>query len=163
MPYTYDASDASSLMVENDYEATIERMERKTLPSGKEKLSVMFRIRDDVDQKYRNKVLFKDIWEEKDNPGVFNRKMINKLLGTQEIEDGHEFETLNDVIDFLVGCNLIIHVSVEFDEYRGENVNTVSYYKKSKAQANVLGSPKPEDKPDEEPLFEGEIDEELPF
>ena len=36
MPYTYDASEVSSLIKEGDYEATIERMERKTLPSGKE-------------------------------------------------------------------------------------------------------------------------------
>ena len=101
MSYKYDASDANGLMKENDYEAIIERMEVKTIPSGKNKLSVMFRIRNDVEQPYGNKCLFKDIWAEKDNPEVFNRKQINQLLGTQQIKDGTEFESINDIINFI--------------------------------------------------------------
>ena len=139
MSYKYDASDASGLVKEGDYEALIERMEVKTIPSGKNKLSVAFRIRDDVDQSYKNKWMFKDIWAEKDNPEVFNRKQINQLLGTQKIEDGTEFASINEIIKFLENAPLIIHVSIEFDDYRGEDVNTISYFKKTKVVPQVVG------------------------
>ena len=165
MPYTYDASEVSSLIKEGDYEATIERMERKTLPSGKEKLSVMYRIRSDVEgQSYGNKCIFEDIWAERENPGVFNRKRINQLLGTQEIEDGHTFETINDVIDFLLGGNLIIHVGVELDTYHGEDVNTVSYYKSSKIKPKKIGNVESKSSVEAKPVQSGIIDDDdLPF
>ena len=131
--YTYNANEnGSGLIKEGDYEVSIERIERKTLPSGKEKLSVMYRIRTDVEQQYKNKCVFEDIWAERENPKVFNRKRINQLLGTQKIEDGTTFETINDVINFLLYNNLIIHITVETDTYRGEDVNMIQYYKSSK-------------------------------
>ena len=133
--YTYSAKENNSeLIKEGDYEATIERIERKTLPSGKEKLSVMYRIRTDVEQQYKNKCVFEDIWAEKENPKVFNRKRINQLLGTQDVKDGTTFETINDVINLLINSDLIIHITIETDTYRGEDVNVIQYYKSSKAK-----------------------------
>jgi hypothetical protein len=178
MSYKYDASDASGLVKEGDYEAVIERMEVKTIPSGKNKLSVAFRIRDDVDQAYKNKWIFKDIWPEKDNPEFFNRKQINQLLGTQVIEDGTEFPSINDIIKFLENATLIIHISIEFNEYRGEDVNTISYYKKTKIVPQQVGGveeehkdvppmPAPITPKVAEPVTEGVVadlpDDDLPF
>ena len=140
MSYKYDVKDTKNLVKEGNYEAIIERVEVKTTPNGKNKLSVAFRIRDDVEQPYGNKWMFKDIWEERENPGVFNRKQINQLLGTQEIEDGREFASIREIIGFLEGAALIIHVGVEFDNYMGEDVNTVSYFKKSKAKSSTTTS-----------------------
>ena len=162
MGYKYDANDANGLIKENDYEAVIERMEVKTIPTGKNKLSVMFRIRNDIEQPYGNKVMFEDIWPEKDNPDVFNRRRINQLLGTQQVKDGTEFETINDIIRFLEGATLIIHVAIEFDNWRGEDVNTVSYYKKSKIVPQQLQSEGTEQATPEQPnVVIG--DDDLPF
>lgn len=175
MSYTYDKNDANGLVKEGDYEAIIERMEVKTIPSGKNKLSVAFRIRDDVDQAYKNKWMFKDIWESKEEPGVFNRKQVNQLLGTQKIEDGQTFDDINQVIKFLEGCPLIIHISIEFDDYRGEDVNAISYFKKTKVVPQVVGgddveedvpqNPAPAPKQEKEPAKEGVVigDDDLPF
>lgn len=140
MPYKYDASDSNGLVKENDYEVTIERMEVRTIPSGKMKLTLMYRIRDDVEQSFKNKCLFEDIWTEKDNPEVFNRKRINQLLGTQDVKDGQEFADINEVINFLLGANLIIHVTIEFDTFHEEDVNNVAYYKSSKHKPQTIGS-----------------------
>ena len=136
MSYTYNAE---SLVKEGDYEALVEKMEVKTLPSGKNKLAVWFRIRNDVEQPYANKVLFDDIWAEKNNPEIFNRKRINQLLGTQEIEDGREFASIKDIISFLDKAPLIIHVGIELNEWKGEDVNVIKYYKKSKLVAKKVG------------------------
>lgn len=169
MAYKYDASDVSSLVKEGDYEVLIERMEVKTIPSGKNKLSIMYRIRNDVNQPYGNKAMFEDIWEMKDTPGVFNRKRINQLLGTQPIEDGQEFESINDIIKFLENAPLIIHISIDFDNYRGEDVNSVSYYKKTKVVPQQVGGENPPPKMATQPeqqkmgLIEDTNDGYLPF
>lgn len=168
MSYTYDKNDTTSLVKEGDYEAIIERIERRTLPTGKEKLSVMYRIRSDVEQPYKNKCMFEDIWEEKENPGKFNHVRINQLLGTQEIEDGHSFETINDVIDFLLNGYLIIHVCIDFDTYKGEDVNIVSFYKSSKAKPQKLGEIPQQPEPVAEagaevPQPDGIVGDDLPF
>ncbi len=160
MAYTFNKSEAvqNDLVSEGDYEVQIERIEKKTLPvSGKEKLSVMFRIRSDVEQPNKNRVVFEDIWSEKSNPEFFNRKRINQLMGTQKIEDGRVFDTIADVIDFLDGSYLRIHVAIEFDDYSGRDRNQVKYYMSSKFGKKELAKPEPE--PDAIPLME----DELPF
>lgn len=143
MPYTYNQSEAigGELLPAGDYEVTIERIERKTLPtSGKEKLSIMYRVRGDVEQPCKSRVVFEDIWAEREHPEFFNRKRLNQLMGTQKIEDGHVFENIAGVIDFLNGANLQIHVAVEFDDYTGKDRNQVKWYRSSKANPQELGA-----------------------
>lgn len=138
--YTYEKKSPSNLMPEGDYEVILERMDKKTLSSGKEKISIMYRVRGDIEgQSYGNKCLFEDIWQEKENPQFFNRKRLNQLLGTQEFEDGTVFGNINEVIKSLVGSRLIIHVKVDYDDYRDEDVNRVAYYKSSKHKPQKLG------------------------
>lgn len=140
--YKYE-KETVGLMKEGDYEVVVERIEKKILPSGREKLSIMYRVRSDVEQSYKNKCVFEDIWQEKDNPQFFNRRRINQLLGTQEIVDGTTFGSIDDVIDYIGGTYLIIHVGVVFNDYTGEDVNTVSYYKSSKNKPQALAQPTP--------------------
>lgn len=154
--YVYNGE--SNLMEEGAYEVTIEAIERRVLPSGKEKLVVKYRVRTDVEQKYRNRCVYEDIWAERENPNYFNRKRINQLLGTQHIEEGTSFETINDVIDYLMYANLIINVAIEMDTYRGKDVNVVSYYNSSKIKPNSLDEENP--KGDNLPEVN---DDDLPF
>ena len=130
----YEYKNETTLIPENDYEVVIEDIGVKIIPSGTEKLQIKYRIRDDVEgQGYGHRVLFEDIWKEKESPEHFNRKRINKLLSTQKVKDGTVFNSINDVINFLKENNyLIAHVGIVFDDYRGEDVNKISYYKPSK-------------------------------
>lgn len=156
MPYTYDQNDTFSLIPDGEYEAQIERIEKRETASGKRKLSVQFRIRSDVDQQCKNRVVFEDIWAEKDNPDFYNRKRLNKLIGTQKIEDGHVFGDIDDVIGFLTGAYLIISVGKEFDDYTGEDRQRVRFYKPSKNGAKEIGA-KPE------PADANDAEDDLPF
>ena len=155
MPYKYEKE--SNLVKTGDYEARLENIERKTLPSGTEKLSLTWRIRDDIEgQSYGNKVMFEDIWREKESPEHFNRKRINQLLGTQnEVKEGTVFETINDIIEYMIGKCAIIHVVEVFDDYRGEDVNKISYYKSSNAIPKRIGG--------QEPSVSVVDDDDLPF
>lgn len=128
---SYEYSKVESLIAEGDYEARIENMEVKILPNGKEKLTIMYRIRDDVEQPYGNKCVFEDIWKEKDSPEHFNRKRLNMLLGTQDVKEGKVFDDINSIINYLIGSCVIIHVKKVFEEYYGEDRNRVGWYKSS--------------------------------
>lgn len=135
--YTY--KNEKVLIPEEDYEVKVDEMGVVILPSGKKKLAIRFRIRDDIEgQSYGNKCLFEDIWQEKESPEHFNRKRINQLLGTQEIEDGKTFEDIYKICEFMKGACLQVHVVIVFDEYRGEDVNRVSYYKSSNNKPQTL-------------------------
>lgn len=160
--YTFEATASNSLIPEGDYEVEIERIEKRKTTNNKEKLSLMFRIRTDVEQDSKNRVFFEDIWAERDNPGVYNRKRINQLLGTQKnITDGQVFETIDEIIDFLKGAHLIVHATIELDTYKGEDVNNIAYYKSSKAVPQTLGVP-----PTQKKSVEASVDltdDDLPF
>lgn len=137
MAYSFEKE--TNLIKDGDYEVKIEKIEKKVLPSGKEKLALTYRIRDDIEgQRYGNKCVFEDIWQEKDNPQFFNRKRLNQLLGTQEIAEGTIFETIDDIINVLVGSYLITHIVTVFSDYWGEDINTISYYKSSKHKPQSL-------------------------
>ena len=162
--YTYENN--NELKEEGDYEVTVEKMEVRILPSGTEKLFVQYRIRDDVEQKYKNACLFEDIWHEKDNPNLFNRKRINRMLGTQEVKEGTVFPNINAICDFMIGQKLIVHLVKQFDDYRGEETNSIAYYKKTNNGTKKVGTPNPAPKP-ETPAVELQpveiSDDDLPF
>lgn len=141
MPYKFEQED--KLIPDGEYEVRIEEIGQKTTPNGKRKIGIMYRFRDDVEQGQKNSVLFDDVWAEKEDPGYYNRKKLNKILATQKLENGHVFETIDDIIKFLSGANLVIAVRRSFDDYLGADRNYVSYYKPSKAQPKKLGDVAP--------------------
>lgn len=161
MGYTYEKQeDNYGLLKEGEYEVRIERVEQKTTNSGKEKLAIMFRVRDDVEQDHNNRVLFEDIWKERDTE-FYNRKRLNQLLGTQHLEDGTSFNSIDDIIKVLSGANLIVVVNTRFNEYYDKEENGISYYKSSNHLPKALTSTGITTK---ENLDKIEIaDEDLPF
>lgn len=131
MNYTYEKNDFE-LIADGEYEVIITDCGVKTLSTGSEKLAICYKIRDDVEQGFKGRLVFEDIWHEKENPQVFNRRRINQLLSTQEIKDGTTFENEEALSKFLVGKYLVVVVGKEFNDYLGKDLNRVKYYKDSK-------------------------------
>lgn len=144
--YAYSAADSGigsekhDPLPEGDYEVAVEKIGLKTLQSGKTKISIWLRVRGDVEQEGKGRVIFDDVWKEKDHPEYYNRKRINNLLGTQDIKDGTVFDTIQDVMLALQGAHMIAHVVQEFDDFRGETINRVKWYRSSKAKPQTLGA-----------------------
>jgi len=158
-----DAEEEFELLPENDYEVVLEKIEQKQTPSGKKKLQLSYRVRSDVDQEFKNRVVFEDIWEEKDNPGIYNHRRLNKLMGTQEnINEGDQFDTIQDVINFLNGVYLQVHIVKEVDPYDNKEKNRVAFYKKTNHGSQKLDdevtSPSPSEskKSEVESFFESD-------
>jgi hypothetical protein len=142
MAEQYTFTNTSGLIKEGEYEVILEKAEIKKLLSGKEKIGIQFRIRTDVEQEGKNRIIFEDIWKEKDNPQFFNRRRLNLLLATQKIENGKTFDTIAELLKFLTGSMLVVKVAVEHDEYRNEEVNKIVYYRSSKAKPQEVAKPK---------------------
>jgi hypothetical protein len=159
MPYTYEKASVENydLIKEGEYEAFVEKALIKETLTGKQKIALQFRIRSDVNQESQNRVVFEDIWKERENPQFFNRKRINQILGTQHFEDGKSFETVEKLLEAIIGANLIIKIGIEHDDYRNADVNHVVYYKSSKQQPKTIGSATKAPEPKEI------ADEDLPF
>jgi hypothetical protein len=145
--------DQYELIKEGEYEVAVKDIKLASTPSGKEKIAIQFQIRTDVEQEHKNRILFEDIWKEKENPMFFNRRRLNQLLGTQKIDDGTSFADVNSVLDFLRNATLVVKVTREFDEYRKADVNRILYYRSSKALAKKIEQAKARDVKDEDLPF----------
>lgn len=146
MSYTYSkANDGEyGLITAGEYEVVIESIKTTTIPTtGTEKIAITYRIRDDIEgQKFGNRLLFEDIWKEKTDKRFYNRKRLNQLLGTQkDVKDGQSFDDIEDLLDVLRGGYLVIVVKEEFDNYYEKDINTIHYYKSSKALPKTLENP----------------------
>jgi hypothetical protein len=139
--YTFTQENDYSLLKDGEYEVRIERIEERTTPNGKQNLSIMFRVRDDVEQAGKNRVLFDTIWKEKDTD-FYNRKRLNQLLGTQHFEDGKVFNGIKDIIEELKNAPLITVITTSFNDYKSEDENKVSYYKSSNNLPKALDAKK---------------------
>ncbi len=152
MPYTYNEEDVKNdeyePIPEGDYECFIEDIVKGENNSAKY-LRVQLRLRDDVEQECKNRVLSDFI--RMDDTGKYNPKKINKLLSTQkDIKNGQVFETIEDVINYLKGQYLIAHIKI--NEWQGKKTNNVYFYKPTEHPANTL-------KVTEEDI----VDDDMPF
>jgi hypothetical protein len=112
-----------------------------------------------VEQEAQNRVIFEDIWKERENPQFYNRKRLNQLLGTQHLSDGTSFESIEKLLEAITGANLVVKVGIDFDDYYKKDVNYISYYKSTKAAAKAVGGTKEQKKPAAKEI----ADEDLPF
>ena len=144
--YTKNANSGSLdvLIEEGDYEVVVERAEERTAVStGKDYITLMLKIRDDVEQKFQNRTIFYSIFKDKDNPNQYNEKKINRLLDClpeDEIQDGQAFEEVQDFLNLVKGMYLIAHIKVGFSEYKNADENYIAYIKTTKHPSNKLNN-----------------------
>ena len=147
MQYIYSEKEAqadeSAPVKDGEYEACVEKIGEKTTPNGKRSISLWLRIRDDVEQEERGRVVFDDIWREKDSPEYYNRKRVCALLGTQRPKEGTVFADASEVMAFMQGAFLRIKVRTSEEEYNGKRAmrTRVVAYMPPKSPAQRLSEP----------------------
>ena len=109
------------------------------------------RIRDDVEQQCKNRVL-SDFIRYDETTQQYNEKKINRLLYSQKTPENTRFETIEEIIDKLTGGYLI--ASIKTSEWQGKTTNNVYFYKPTEHPAKTLGS-----KVKEEDI----VDDDMPF
>lgn len=123
--YNYSYEDAEVKPLESgEYEAVISNADIRTTQTGKQYLNISFRV--------GNNFILEKIFREKDNPNVFNKTRVGKLLNAINYKE----KVADDfaLVQTLKNKNCIIAVVKEFDDYKGSEVNKIKFYKQSKLE-----------------------------
>lgn len=116
----------SNTMLEGDYEVQLVNCrETKTRTSLIPCIEFDFVVRDDVDQRYRRKHIFKNFF--KNDNGEWPVEKIGKIANALGIPQGQEFD-LSD----LIGLCCILHIK-PYKRQDGTMIDTIYYAKSTEA------------------------------
>lgn len=156
MAYTSNENEVK-LLNDGEYECVIDDIREKTYGmENKTCLSIQFRIRNDVEQAGKNRIVFETLYKSKET-NDYNGKRIGNLLNACGLPVGESKDTISEVCEFCKGAYLLVGIGTRNNEYLGKNENYVKFYGKTKnaSKASTLTT---------EPKQSDEIsDDMLPF
>lgn len=141
--YDFQYEESSfGLVPEGQYETILEVSKKITPNTQREYISLKWKIRDDVDQPCQNRNILEAIWDDKENPGRFPTKKLNKILSIQGKDGRYNFGSdIDEVLQFINGWNVRIGVKIgKPDDFHDEEYNFVSFYAATKNPNQTLGS-----------------------
>ena len=121
----------SDLIPEGKYEVIITRIEERTTPNGATGLNFTFVIRNDVEQKCRNRCIFYTMWKRKEPTQAdmsvqgYSFKQVMQLAKAVRLPSGKNYETVYKLCDELGGK--IMCVTVGHREYNGKKYEEVRF------------------------------------
>jgi len=141
MSNTYDLTGQDSgfdLIPKGKYEVIAEKIDIKQFSTGTEYIYIHFRIRDDIEQDYGNRVIFERIFKEK-RTEIFNRRRLTSLLKACVKEPKLKYDGIDEILETIVGSKLVINVGQRYNDHWDEDENYISYYEPSQHGDKVLG------------------------
>lgn len=116
------------------YEVIITTMQEDATQSGTEYTDVRLTVRNDVDQKYKNQIIFHKIWKAKAT-GKYNMRNFNTLgAAIQEQLKNTSFNTLEELFQEFRGKALRVQVKNETSEYNGKTYENLNVKQMGKTQ-----------------------------
>lgn len=141
MGFSTNYSDTGSfdLIPEGKYEVVIKNADERTTNSGKKYLNLWLVIRNDVEQKYKNRYIFHTLWKRKEPTKAdmqvegYSFGWIMTLAESAGLPSGKNYETISDFCKDLINRTLL--VTIEHDDYNGNMREKVEYIDKTKFPA----------------------------
>jgi hypothetical protein len=133
--YSEVPESSGGLIPEGEYECIIKYAGEDSTRNATVYFGATLVLRNDVDQKYKNKYLFHKIWHKKEPTpadiacGGYSSKQINSLSKAAGIPAKH-YESLADLADELQ--NKTVRATVEHEEYKGEIREKVKWVNETK-------------------------------
>lgn len=128
---------------DGEYEVEIESAEETEIPTTHTpKLKFVYTIRSDVEQDFQGRKIFEDWFKMKDTHD-YNKKRLRQIIwATKRAEPTQTFATLKEVLDFLVGKQVVVNVKNEDDSYNGITRTrlNVKFYKESLHKPQTLNT-----------------------
>lgn len=123
----FDSNGEFALIDEGKYEVSIDKIEPKESSKGNKYLNVVFKIRNDVNQEFKNRKLFYRINSKEGDPTGYDFNRLNKLIITQKNTANYKkyFTDVDEVLQYLIGLHLIVTVEIAFDDYSQKDRNNV--------------------------------------
>ena len=101
------------------YEVLITQAIENATPSGAEFVDLRLTIRNDIDQKYKNMIIFEKLWKAKDT-GKYNMRMFNTIGKAAQLQKGKTYTSLKDLLDDFLNKPVRVTVKNETNEYKGK-------------------------------------------
>ena len=139
MAFTVDHSQASGgtdLLPEGEYEVIIKYASEDVTKGGTMYINVTCVIRNDIEQKFKNKYVWYSIWRKKEPTPAdlscsgYSSKQIQNLSKAVKLPDGKEYENIADWCDDLK--NHVFKVTIEHEEYKGKTQAKVKWTDETK-------------------------------
>ena len=123
----FDNNGEFALIDDGKYEVIIDKVEPKESQKGNKYLNVVFKIRSDVEQEFKNRKLFYRINAKEGDPTGYDFNRLNKLIITQKNTANYKkyFTDVDEVLQYLIGLHLVITVETSFDDYSQKDRNNV--------------------------------------
>lgn len=166
------------LKPEGDYEVIIDTAEVTRTQSGKDKINVVYVIRNDVQQAYQNGLIFDSIWKKKEpnaddqSIGGFNFGQLMAIAEAAVLPDGKEYAELDDFLAELKGKPLRVHLYHDdyndkwyekIDRHEPTTLAAVKHKTKGKSSPTRTAAHAPAHAPAPAPAAASEADDDYPF
>ena len=152
------AQSNSTLKPEGDYEVIIDAAEVTRTQNGKEKINIVYVIRNDVTQGCQNGLIFDSIWKKKepnaDDQSVdgFNFGQLMAVASAAKLPEGKDYANLGDFLAELVGKPLRVHLYHDdyndkwyekIDRHEPTTLTAVKHKTKGKSSTTAPAIPAP--------------------
>ena len=147
----------NTLKPEGDYEVIIDTAEVTRTQSGKDKINIVYVIRNDVQQPCQNGLIFNSIWKKKepnaDDMSVdgYNFGQLMAVAAAAKLPDDKEYASLGDFLAELSGKPMKVHLY--HDDYNGKTYEKIDLHQpteypeikhKAKPKPNAAGYAAPQ-------------------
>lgn len=113
------------------YETVITKFEESATQSGTEFVDVRLTVRNDIDQKYKNNIVFHRIWKAKAT-GKYDMRFFNTIGAAAQLQQGKQYKSIEELFKDFLGKPVRVTVKNETSEYNGktyENLNVKRWEK----------------------------------
>lgn len=127
-----------SLIPAGEYEVVIRNIEERTTKNGATGINLSLVIRNDVEQKYKDRYLFHTLWKRKEPTEAdmqvqgYSFKQIMILAKVAKLPSGKAYENVQQLCEDLLKRPLRVTVEHEVSDYDGKTRENIRYINESK-------------------------------
>lgn len=125
----HDEAMDMSLIEEGEYEVIVTKAFEDTTKNGAIFINLHLQVRNDIDQKYKNRYIFASIWQSKET-GQYHPGMLNTIAKALRIENGKRYNSLEELLNDFV--RRTARVKVGHEEYNGKTYERVKSWEPSR-------------------------------
>lgn len=115
-----EAFEGNDLIPEGSWEIVVKKAEEKDTSSGRRHISLQLAVRNDLNQKYKNKIIFDTIWTKKDDNETYNMANLQTVAKALDIPNGKAYNSLKELLQDWEGKGAKVYVK---HETYNENTN----------------------------------------
>lgn len=125
----HDEAMDMSLVEEGEYEVIVAKAFEDAARTGTMFINLHLQIRNDIDQKNKNRYIFASIWQSKET-NQYHAGMINTVAKALRIPNGKRYNSLEELLNDFIGRTA--RVVVKHEEYNGNTNARVKAWEPSR-------------------------------